>query len=642
MSCPMRQNHFALWSAALFSIPRWVNQPDGAFPILGNPGLPSLCIAITINLVLRNLKGTAAVRSIARSSIGCASLCVLVLSEFIFVGMKAFRVSSSLLSWAVPLLGVLETLSSALALTIWCFMMFMLADQHDGGSVKPFLQGLLIPVLMHQITYVLDNTATYHICTLLFMYFIFCYISRWLRSFNSSSCNPIFFLSGLLASVLSIYLSQGYCLEYGYWGGDFTFDISMLVLSAVGVVILFGYVSCRTLRSFFSIEEYPSIHVESDVSSTQRPVLLSDAGSEKLSNRERAVVDRLLTGMNTAEIAKEMNLSAGTVSTYRSRAYEKLGIHSIQELRSIARNSSESLRDSSASPDQHSCCVSFFRHRSVLLITTIAVPGLVVAIMHALSYFGDVSLPGGLTLYMVSNSFEWVAAIVFLSSGLALYTPKRSDFWRADVLLTFGALSYAALVSLYLPFNLMLFGGIVPFGPWQLLGVVALGLAVIVQFRELRFCLSEKNMFSHVALLLLSTEYLATGACHAILPVVVNSIVIWPLIQMVPFVICAGSMAILIWSHVTSNMQNLSFQQKALLKLHDVGIYGLQANLLVELSIGASIEEVCAKFNTTPNTVKSYQRRCFRKLGVNDLSEFALFLQDGMKETGSDNLHTHG
>lgn len=640
MSCPIRHNHFALWSAALFSIPRWVNLPEGAFPILGNPGLPSLCIAITISLVLRHLKGTTAVRSIAKSSIGCASLCVLVLSELIFVGMKAFRVSLSLLSWAVPLLGVLETLSSALALTIWCFMMLMLADQHNGGSIKLFFQGLLTPVLIHYITYILNDILTYCICILLLNYFIFCLFSRWLCSSNSSPCDPISFLSGLLASVLSVYLSQGYCLEYGYWGGEFTFGISMLVLLAVGVVILFSYVSCRTFRLFFSTREHASIQVEGDVSPTQRLVLSSDAGSARLSNRERAVVDRLLMGMNTAEIAEELNLSVGTVSTYRGRAYEKLGIHSIRELRSLARNSSEQLRDYSVSPDQQSCCVSFFRHRIVLLISTIVVPGLVVAIMHVLSYFGDVSLPGGLALYMVSYSFEWVAAILFLSSGLALYTPKRSDFWRADALLTFGALSYAFLVSLYLPFNLMLFGGLVPFDPWQLFGAVALGLAVLVQYRELRFCLSEKNMFSHAALLLLSTEYLATGACHAILPVVVNSSLFWPLIQMVPFAICAASMAILIRSHVASNMQNLSFKQKALLKLHDAGIYGLQANLLVELSMGASIEELCAKFNTTPNTVKSYQRRCFRKLGVNDLSELALFLQDGMKETSSGNLHT--
>ena len=57
---------------------------------------------------------------------------------------------------------------------------------------------------------------------------------------------------------------------------------------------------------------------------------------EHLSNREYQVMERLVAGAGVSEIADEMNLSVKTISTYRKRLLEKLGVQSNSEIVSYA------------------------------------------------------------------------------------------------------------------------------------------------------------------------------------------------------------------------------------------------------------------------------------------------------------------
>ena len=60
-------------------------------------------------------------------------------------------------------------------------------------------------------------------------------------------------------------------------------------------------------------------------------------GAEALSERERAIAEALATGSTVAQVATTLGLSASTVMTYRSRACEKLGVASLDELRPVVR-----------------------------------------------------------------------------------------------------------------------------------------------------------------------------------------------------------------------------------------------------------------------------------------------------------------
>lgn len=60
------------------------------------------------------------------------------------------------------------------------------------------------------------------------------------------------------------------------------------------------------------------------------------APHERLSNREYQVMERVVAGASVTDIAGEMELSVKTVSTYRKRLLDKIGVGSTSELVSYA------------------------------------------------------------------------------------------------------------------------------------------------------------------------------------------------------------------------------------------------------------------------------------------------------------------
>ncbi len=57
---------------------------------------------------------------------------------------------------------------------------------------------------------------------------------------------------------------------------------------------------------------------------------------EALSDREHQVFSLLAQGRSVSEIAQQLSLSANTISTYRARIFEKLGVRSMVELLTYA------------------------------------------------------------------------------------------------------------------------------------------------------------------------------------------------------------------------------------------------------------------------------------------------------------------
>ncbi len=78
--------------------------------------------------------------------------------------------------------------------------------------------------------------------------------------------------------------------------------------------------------------------------SSAAPASLLDGirGADALSERERAIAEALATGSTVAQVAAALGLSSSTVMTYRSRACEKLGVTSLDELRPAVRGAAAS------------------------------------------------------------------------------------------------------------------------------------------------------------------------------------------------------------------------------------------------------------------------------------------------------------
>ncbi|MEM7000137.1 MAG: LuxR C-terminal-related transcriptional regulator, partial [Pseudomonadota bacterium] len=72
------------------------------------------------------------------------------------------------------------------------------------------------------------------------------------------------------------------------------------------------------------------------ITRSNKPGLVGQQPHETLSNREYQVMERLVAGAGVSDIAEEMNLSVKTISTYRKRLLEKLGVQSNSEIVSYA------------------------------------------------------------------------------------------------------------------------------------------------------------------------------------------------------------------------------------------------------------------------------------------------------------------
>lgn len=88
----------------------------------------------------------------------------------------------------------------------------------------------------------------------------------------------------------------------------------------------------KAIQSIFKGEVYVSEELKATILNNMHP-----AGSQNpidsLSDRELEVVEYVALGMGTKEIAQKMHLDITTVSTYRRRAFEKLDVENVIELK---------------------------------------------------------------------------------------------------------------------------------------------------------------------------------------------------------------------------------------------------------------------------------------------------------------------
>lgn len=158
---------------------------------------------------------------------------------------------------------------------------------------------------------------------------------------DGARCTGAFFCGSLLMSAIQRFINWR-CFsifEMPAWVA-----ISLCLVTIAGAVALFvfaqqqGEAIQKGPRGACG-DERPSAE---DPASVVREALLSLRGGGALSERELEVACGLACGHPVAEIAQELGVSASTVSTYRARAYEKLGVETNAQLvASLTRPSSQ-------------------------------------------------------------------------------------------------------------------------------------------------------------------------------------------------------------------------------------------------------------------------------------------------------------
>lgn len=69
--------------------------------------------------------------------------------------------------------------------------------------------------------------------------------------------------------------------------------------------------------------------------SGEKNEIRTDSPFDKLSNREAQIVEALVEGVTLIEIGRKMNLKETTVSTYKKRIFDKIGVKNLSDLIAI-------------------------------------------------------------------------------------------------------------------------------------------------------------------------------------------------------------------------------------------------------------------------------------------------------------------
>jgi DNA-binding NarL/FixJ family response regulator len=91
----------------------------------------------------------------------------------------------------------------------------------------------------------------------------------------------------------------------------------------------------KALRTLVAGEIYFSAALKEEIARSIKSGTSAENPLDRLSDRELEVVEYISAGMGTKEISYKMNLDITTISTYRKRAYDKLGVQNVVELNEI-------------------------------------------------------------------------------------------------------------------------------------------------------------------------------------------------------------------------------------------------------------------------------------------------------------------
>lgn len=410
---------------------------------------------------------------------------------------------------------------------------------------------------------------------------------------DGARCTGAFFCGSLLMSAIQRFINWR-CIsifEMPAWAA-----ISLCLVTVAGAVALFvlarwqGEAIQEGPRDTCG-DERPSAE---DPASVVREALLGLRGGGALSERELEVACGLACGHPVAEIAQELGVSASTVSTYRARAYEKLGVETNAQLvASLTRPSSQ--------PDSEDAQKPIFRSR---LLPGVALAAACVAGCLCVCYEGD----GALVAYNV--------ALVAAGALLIAVGPIRIGEGGQSL----GYSLAGVLVGLSMSAVLVLS----PVAPGGFLGVALFAFVLAISVVASVWAAQEG---------LGSQQALGAGlGLLAMISVSYSGRYISPWMLLCFTLACIAAAAVLLWVGARSRRgklveKTLDGEVRARLYLEGRGLSSLEAGVALMAARGATAAETALALSMSPSSVAAYKSRGLKKLGVEGIDDLRELLK---------------
>lgn len=477
-----------------------------------------------------------------------------------------------------------------------CWAIFLQAHSHETASAsgpRSFLLAYALFFLYDKATLFLPQNNPLWTIVLSFLcgLALFLKLKHSLHEDNQLVFEPLWLMSGMLVYRVSSFLVNGIALTYGFSSGLFDNQVNVWFWVLPPAFLLGLACHQRIQLRKRRCKTHPT---------EQRPHLSGDAATS-LSPRENEVIARDLLGEKTHSTSDAMGIAPGTISTLRSRARKKLNISARTDLERLVRDGKIHL-DNPADPPAN----------NHLSWKCLAISLLAALIVIASTLSDTITLPNGDQIFQASYYFIWGAGVLlqvfslaFMSSPTKCFPSRAPTKTPTEIAISLYSLSAFVVIGaqLYL----------------DLLTTCSLFICTALLFGLLHMCGTNKER----ATSLVAVPYYS-GIGLILSPIVGTYYELWGLPLILNFIVCG--MALLTFFRQYGALRLDRQTEKAqeadgMLLLSEYGITGLQANIVLDLAKGMSVKEICETRSTTTNTVKSYRRRTFKKLGVHSVEE---------------------
>lgn len=359
-----------------------------------------------------------------------------------------------------------------------------------------------------------------------------------------------------------------------------------------------------------------------------RQRLMSLEGASLLTTRELTVLTYTAASYSTHQISQRLEVAESTVSSYRSRAYQKLHISGRQGLQTALQISSPSKEDNEKQAAQTQSNLNSGKAVILALVLVLLVP----IPSDNISAFGSSDIdPSRLLALAISVLLLFVGLVVHLHH-VKHHIEEHFDTVRN------GSRFAAMLLGLVMPARISISiyyswvqdrnSGLVALV--ALLSWPALSIAVATDKKSAKVIRTviPNVLVEQVSYLTVDFPYFfVLCGCWLLLSVRIGDFCFFDLPIALLYVVIAASVALLLQmlsassSKASEEPSSMDDFEKAFLYLRSIGMGELQAQIIARTARGDRLSAICDECQTTKSTVKSYRARAYKTLHVHSIEE---------------------